>query len=971
MGAAARLFVLGACLMLATVSSAVAQQRGSILGRITDPDGLPLPGATVTVTNAATGFTRTTVTADTGAYSVPNLEPGTYAVSVEMPGFAELKRADLLLTAGLNVTMDFKMQVAGVREEVVVTGESPLVETTSNQIGGSLSRKEIEDVPSNFRNFTALTQLIPGITPNPAASTFEGGQVVANGTPSQQNVYLLDGMYNNDDRLGGSQGTQVRVVLDNIEEYQVLSNQYSAEYGGGAGAIINMVTRGGTNAFNGRAYTYFRDDTFNARNAFLPDDAPKPPERTLQSGFGLGGPIIRNRAHFYFTIENDQEQIAGFKTFPAAAAPLATDMLGEFSVDAMNYFARGDLQINPSHFLNVRWLLETAPTKGEGFNTNNQTPDAQTWESDWDHMLSGTYTAVLTDRASNVIRLGRISEDLATGQQTYFDDDVNFIGFAGRDPLSIPQSNVHPGYVTGEGGSMVNTIIHTYVFDESFSYFVPELWGREHNFKVGGGISFNRMEPRTTVDSGTFQFRGDAPYNPNDLATYPFQFEIAIGPPSVNGFDVYSRDKRYYFFAEDKWRLADNLTLNLGLRYDHQRQTPASSDDFGPRVGFAWDVFGTGKTVVRGGAGKFYNYVPVVLDLTHQQSGLITQFPTITVADPNSPVLRPDMITDSAGNPGVAVLSAAGQATINALRGTAFNRNPRLDSDGRQMPYQWSWSAGISHELFANAALSLDYVANASRDQIGVVDINEPVDGVRPGVNGFDPNGELIPPEARNVNYQRVLQTQTRSEFDGNYKSLQVSFQRRIANRWSARVAYTVQKSNYVGIGNPDARRVWLDNDIRADYGRFTSDRRQVLAMSGTYNPWRALTVAGVLSATTGAPINETVGTDVNRDNDNNDRPIRGVNDLTRPILSEVDSQGRAVINGLKGPESVLFDISFRYQLPLGKGFDSLDLFYDIFNLFNRTNYVAPTGNRNTTVFMVPTAAQFPRQMQFGVRLRF
>ena len=168
---------------------------------------------------------------------------------------ASLKRVDLVLTAGMEMVLDLKTQLAGVQEQVTVTGQSPLVERTSNKIGGTLSRKEIEEVPSNFRNFTALTQLIPGMTPNPAASTFEGGQVVANGTPSQQNVYLIDGMYNNDDRLGGSQGTQVRVVLDNIEEYQVLSNQFSAEYGGGAGAIINMVTRGGTNNFSGRAYT--------------------------------------------------------------------------------------------------------------------------------------------------------------------------------------------------------------------------------------------------------------------------------------------------------------------------------------------------------------------------------------------------------------------------------------------------------------------------------------------------------------------------------------------------------------------------------------------------------------------------------------------------------------------------------------------------------------------------------------------
>ena len=952
------------------VLPAMAQQRGSISGKVLDAGGLPLPGASVTVTEQNTGFNRTVVTAETGAYSVPNLEPGLYTVTVEMPGFASIKQSEIRLTSGLNIPLDIKMQVAGVQEQVTVTAQTPLVETSSSQIGGTLSSQEIEDVPSNFRNFTALTQLIPGITPNPAASTFEGGQVVANGTPSQQNVYLLDGMYNNDDRLGGSQGTQVRVVLDNIAEYQVLSNSYSAEYGGGAGAIINMVTRGGTNDLSGRVYTYFRDDKFNARNAFLPASAPKPDERTLQSGFGVGGPIIRNRAHFYFTLEHDSEQIAGFKRFPAAAAPLATDMLGEFTVGANNYFARGDLQLTNKHFMNVRWLLETAPTRGEGFNTNNATIDAQTWEADWDHMITGTFTSVLGDRASNVIRGGRIGEELATGAQIYFDDNVKFVGFAGRDPLTIGQLNTHPSYLTGKGGNMVRTVIRTYVLDEALSYFVPQMGG-EHNFKVGGGISFNQMPPRTTVDSGTFQFRTDAPYNPADAATYPFQFDITLGPAGVNGFDVFSRDRRYYFFVEDKWGITSNLTLNLGLRYDHHRQTPNSKDDFGPRLGFAWDVFGNSRTVIRGGAGKFYAYVPVVLDLTHQQQQLVTLFPVISVTDPNSAVLRPDVIADSNGNRGVAVLSPAGQAELNRLRTSAFNRNPRFDSPDRQMPYQWSWSIGVNHQLFNNAAIGVDYVANASRDQLGVVDINEPINGVRPGVNAFDPNGVLIPAEARGVSFQRVLQTQTRDEFDGDYKSVQISFVRRMANRWSGRLAYTVQESHFVGLGNPDTRRVWFDNDIRADYGRFTSDRRQVLAASGTVNPWSTLTFAAVLSAISGAPINETVGTDVNRDNDNNDRPIRGVNDATRPILSDVDDQGRAVINGLEGPGSFLIDASFRYQVPINKGLDSIDLFYDIFNIMNRTNLLPPTGNRASANFMVPTSAQFPRQMQFGVRVRF
>jgi carboxypeptidase family protein/TonB-dependent receptor-like protein len=970
------LFVVLLCLVAVPAS---AQQQASISGRVVDASGLGLPGATVTVTSQSTGFTRTVVSAETGGYAVPNLEPGIYTVLIELPGFSSVRRPDVQLTAGSALTFEFRMDIAAIEQEVVVTAEAPLVETTSNQLGGSLSSREIEEIPSNFRNFTALTQLVPGITPNPAASTFEGGQVVANGTPSQQNVYLIDGMYNNDDRLGGSQGTQVRVVLDNIEEYQVLSNQYSAEFGGGAGAIINMITRGGTNNFNGRAYTYFRDDRFNARGHFLPAGAPKPDERTLQTGFAIGGPVLRDRAHFYFTLERDHEDIAGQKRFPAAAAPLARDMVGAFSVRATNYFGRGDVQISPRNIFSVRWLLETAPTRGEGFNTNTETIDAQGWESDWDHLVSGTYTAVVNDRATNVLRVGRIGEELGTGAQTFFDNDVKQIGFAGRDPLSIGQRNVHASYITGKGGEGLNTRIRTYVLDESFSYFAPRLFGSEHNFKVGGGVSFNEMPPRTTFSSGTFQFRGDAPYNPADPSTFPFQFNITVGPPSDWGYEVFSRDRRAYGFAEDKWRIARTFTLNLGLRYDRQQQTPDSTLNFAPRLGFAWDLTGTGNTVMRGGIGKFYAYPPVVLDLTLQQNAIRTRFPSIAINESHplaSVVLQPAMISDSQGNPGVASLSPAGRAAVNQLRdqilaGATFNPNPWVDSPDRKLPYTWSWSVGINHQFSANAAVAADYVANISRDQLGVIDLNEPINGIRPGADAIDPSGVLVPTEARATRFARILQVQTSPLFNGNYQSFQLSALKRMANRWSGRVAYTLQESHYVGLGNPDARRVWLDNDPRADYGRFASDRRHVLAASGTVNLWRSLNVATVVSAISGAPVNETVGRDVNGDLDVNDRPIRGIDDNLFPIRSPLDSQGRAVINGLEGPGSFLVDMSFRYSVPLANGLESVDLFYDIFNVLNRENLVAPTGNRASSTFMVPTAAQFPRQMQFGIRVRF
>ena len=964
------------CTVLA-VATAVAQQRGSIAGRVIDAGGLVLPGATVTVTETGTGFVRTVVTAGTGAYLVGNIDPGNYTILVEMPGFASITQEELALGSGIEAVLDFEMQVAGLQEVIVVTGEAPLIERTSNRIGGTLSSREIDEVPANFRHIGALTQLVPGMTPNPAASSFEGGQVTANGVRAQSNVYLVDGMYNNDDRLGGSQGTQVRVVLDNIEEYQVLSNQYSTEYGGGAGAIINMVTRGGSNNLSGRVYSYFRDDTLNARGHFLADDAMKPAERTMQAGFALGGPIVRDRAHFYFTLEKDNEDIAGLKRFPAEAAPLAEDFVGTFEVRAMNYFGRADVQLNESNFVNARWVLETAPTRGEGFNTNSDTIDAQGWESDWDQLANVAMTSVVSDRASNVIRIGRIGEQLNTGQQTYFADNVSFIGLNGRNPFDLGQANEHPSYNTGTGGGGRTTRIRTYTFDESFSYFAPNLAGGEHTFKMGAGFSFNQANPRAGYDSGTYIFESDLPYDRANPATYPSEFEIQVGANPDEGFPSITKDRRTYFFFEDRWRTSDNLTLNLGVRYDNQKEVPASKDDFSPRAGFAWDPTASGRTIVRGGVGKFYAYLPISVGINAQNASIQTRFPSISTNDPTDPMLQPDVIPDSAGNLGVATLSAAGQAEINrrlsdVLSGAGFNRNPTLVDPDNQLPYHWAWSVGVTQEVSADAALTVNYVGNASRDQmIGRWVATTPIDGVVPSVDQWDPDGVLVSPEARGTAFRRVRISRTHPDANGRYNSVQVSLVKRMANRWSGRAAYTLQKAESVGLRNVDTREVSNAYDVRSDFGLSQDNRTHVLATTGTFNVWQNLNIATVVSAISGRPVNETVGRDVNGDRQSrNDRPVAGIDDAVFPIRSALDSNGRAVINGLQGPGSFLIDMSLRYSIPLG-GLRSVDLFMDIFNVLNRENLTNPTGNRRSGNFMVSTAAQFPRQGQVGVRYRF
>ena len=239
--------------------------------------------------------------------------------------------------------------------------------------------------------------------------------------------------------------------------------------------------------------------------------------------------------------------------------------------------------------------------------------------------------------------------------------------------------------------------------------------------------------------------------------------------------------------------------------------------------------------------------------------------------------------------------------------GDFINTEPVVDGD-RRMGYIWSFSAGIKHELMANTAVSVDYVGNRGRDQTGLIDINEPrllPNGTigRPGIAVFDPTGELIPAQARGAAFQRVLQFQTLDALNTDYNALELALEKRQSNRWSGRIAYTLSAANDVqgGAAGGNAistKRVGDDLDPRSDYGRAAFDNRHALATSVFVNPWGGLGIGGVYRYYSGNPINELVGTDVNRDRDNFDRPMRGIDDLTMPIRSALDASGRGSATG-------------------------------------------------------------------------
>jgi hypothetical protein len=308
------------------------------------------------------------------------------------------------------------------------------------------------------------------------------------------------------------------------------------------------------------------------------------------------------------------------------------------------------------------------------------------------------------------------------------------------------------------------------------------------------------------------------------------------------------------------------------------------------------------------------------------------------------------------------------------------NPEPFLDGD-RRMGYLWSFSIGVQREMMQNLSLGVDYVGNRGYDQTGLIDINDGGIGpdgrvIRRGVNAFDPASTLIPAAARSTNFVRVLQYQTRDDLNTDYNALELSLLKRYSQRWSGRIAYTLSRARDVNgstafAGNNTAgKRFSNDLNPREDYGRANFDNTHALAFSLNVNPWRGLGAGAVFRYYSGYPVSELVGTDVNGDRDNLERPVRGVHDTTTSIVSPVDNNGRAIRNGIDGKEQMLLDLRVQYIFNLPRS-QTAGVFMEVYNATNRINYGNPTGNRRSGNFLVPTVVGDMARMQLGVRYTF
>jgi len=973
------------CSILGAAAPALAQGgRAEINGTVMDVQKAVLPGVIVSVTNEDTGLMREAVTDAEGRYIIPQLLPGPYTVKASLSGFQEMVRNGMVVRVGEELTVPLTLAVAGVAETLVVTAEAPLVESTSNRIGTNITSGEIDALPSANRSQFSLMQTIPGLVPVLQPGSFEGGQFSANGQATTSNLFLVDGQNDNDSRRGGSQGTQARIALDSMAEYQVQTHQYGAEYGGSTGVVVNSVTKSGTNRFAGRVFEYFQDNSLAATDYFLKQAGEKNGDfGSNVYGGSIGGPIVKNKAFFFFNYEGTRAREAANLNFPPQAAPLAVSYSTTTAFKGPNTFLRLDEHLNANNQLSFRWTREAILTERDTIEDDKAILDAARYENDaGDQVFSGSLASVLNNRTTNEVKIGHVRESLLQGPRQLFDSNWKFIGFHGHDPFDTGSQNTHPDYIAQSRNNYTQDLIRDITFDDTLTWVAGS-----HNLKTGVAWSRNGALPQGTAANfiGLITFPTDAPFNVNDPRTYPFRFGISMGQ-----FEFTQIDHRASGFVSDKWQVAKNVTLNVGARYDRQKATPKTKDAIGPRLGVAWDTFGDGKTVVRGGVGKVYQYQQLSILATLEQRSVIAPtlaYDTTQVASPATTGTFPSRPGDANAtaclNPvpgataGEAVMSPACRAFLVGLRnqvqaGGVINNTttgPIVDGD-RRMAYTWAFSTGVKREVANNMAVSIDYVGNRGRDNTAVIDINEgPVDATgrvtRRGVAAFDPNGLLVPAVGRSTTFAQFNQEQTRelgSALNSDFNSLELELEKRMANRWSGRVSYTYAVCH-------DVANIIVDSNPRLDYGRCDRDNTHAFATSANVDLGHGLGAGMVFRTYSGYPINETTGVDSNGDGTSNDRPIKGVNDLTLPIVSALDSRGVAVRNGISGQRKTILDSRFQYVQRMGRY--QAGFFLEVYNLTNHANFGNPTGARNSANFLKTIVTDNPRTAQLGFRLLF
>ena len=940
------------------------------------------------MTNQGTGNVRETVSGADGSFIASGLVPGTYKVTAELQGFKKFERAELRLEVGKTTSVDVVMQVGGLEETVNVTAESPIVDLTSKEIGGNITSDTLVKLPSVNGNFVGFVGLLPGIVPSVSTESFGSDSIAVNGQDPRNNNYMLDGGNNNDDVIGQRAGTQARTPIEAIQEFQVITGQYDAQYGRTSGAVVNAVTKSGTNNFKGVAFAFMQNADLATRDYFArQNNTPKPDTSYQRWGGTLGGPIVKNKIHFFASLERFAIDRPNTINIPSRPEYNGTENTED---RVWNTIIRGDHQINSATTYSIRWLREQSPQVNQIIPTGTQAaaPKAAREESDVDQTASFSFNQVLANTRVSTFRLTWTRENVAFANQCF---NTN-----GRVLSQCPVTLAYQDYIDQQDNTAQARINDGIQAEETLAWFIPNKHG-DHDVKFGLQYSYSAAYNTNQGNlNGTFSFgRNNAVFNAAIPSTYPDRLTVRVGGPSI----FYQKAHYIAGFAQDKWRLGNKVTLNLGVRYDYEALPLKTADDpmvgddhpvdgnnLAPRLGITYDV--DGRSVIRAGAGRFFDktHFEVVGGLytgTPFTSSFVVNFPT--AAADNGP-RNGQLPTD----PFLVNGPVINRALLNQLYpgGQQLrNTGATWDNPDRRVPHTDEITIGYERQLGAELSTSVDYVHSRGRDLYMSYNLNPQVRS-NPVVASSTlvrvPTPELVAATAKlAAKYPgfapfttNVIQYVNAGEM--NYNALMAQLKKRFSHNYSMQVSYTLSKSrgNSSGNGAP-LSNFQIGNDLHLDLneGPTDFDNRHNFTVSGTalVPHTGGLNVSWVARWLSGRPFSLTNG--------NVDPDLNGLQAEPLPAGSYSGTGANAFTvshytperNGAIGPGFFNMDARFGYAVRAGGG-RRLELSVDVFNLTNRTNFANPTGNQASAQFLLLTAyntSYTPRKAQIGARLEF
>jgi Carboxypeptidase regulatory-like domain/TonB dependent receptor len=1003
----------------------------NIEGTVTDPTGAVLPNATVTAINKGTGAERTATSDNNGYYRIAGLAPGIYTIKIESKSFTAQVTEGVTLNVGTTTTLNASLKPAGTTETVVINAsDAALVETTRTELGGVVDNREIENLPLNGRSLAGLAILIPGARPTQSFDPTKNRSAAfsINGGGGRNINTTVDGGDNKDNTVGG---IVMNFSLEGVQEYKLETQRFSAASGRSEGSALNVITKSGTNQFHGSGILFARDRKFNANDHISKvGNRPKAEYSRQQFGGSFGGPIKQDRFFFFGVYERTREE-SGFNVRPDIVRELQfATSVGARPIEFVPtpfrdnlWQVRLDGKLNDRNSVFVKWAEQT----NNALNDQSGVTDELSTNFSKNTLYQGTlglYSTISPKLVNQFVFAYQYWNNLIDSEN--FVNTLNFPGgFSFGTNVNVPQQSIQKKYQ---------------MRDDIF------LTAGNHGLKFGGDFvmipklgGFFRTPPTPNL---TFF------HDPSVIATntelYPQGFAT---PGAVQALSATSGDPAFNYhdtsmlglYFQDDWKVNRRLTLNLGVRYDldinflpalpdnrtylilKQINHPVASrllgndtNNIAPRVGFAWDVKGDAKNVIRGGYGIYYGQVFQNIPLFAQQQTNDTVFASVISlsSDGESPADNGDPFLSSFRY-GVdpIIIPPASTELANGASG-------RIMHPDSEIPYTQQWNIGYSRQLGRDFALEVDYIhilglheyirhrLNPEVPGNTVIDINGmPVMNARLLAADFVRAGLPADRLADVVSEESI----GRSRYDG----LNIQLRKRFSNRFTFQTSYVLSRSiAYTGATNTSAAAGFGglaqdQNNILdpSELGPTSNDERHRFVFSGIFDLPLGLQISPIVQLASARPYTLNQGTDRNGDGvTTNDRYL---DEVTGQIVPRGSARGGLDIR-LAGIDPVTGQPIFAPGDPVsGRTFTAdlrvskyikfgdrwkLGLFFETFNITNHVNFgdgfqgnsraaneqfslfrtvTGYLGNRTAGIPPAQGGAGSPFQAQFGARFSF